>query len=184
MQLLFQRRQQLRCTSRCPPPMVPRGAFWVLSQTRNPVPFSKFQILKEVSFFKFFLFLYCDIFLCFNCITRILTTSADEDMASTHPFGAHGDQHLMQVGISVEPTQALQQLTTVAGSEASEAPKYEEFCRKMLENFYNYASSFMTTPSQITSNFNSSENYVPVSTLHSWYSTFVRRFNSNPQFWK
>lgn len=57
-----------------------------------------------------------------------------------------------------------------------------QFGQKMLENFFNYASSFATTQSQMVAN--PSENFVPLSTLQNWYVNFERRLQQNPSFWK
>lgn len=52
----------------------------------------------------------------------------------------------------------------------------------MLQNFYNFVSSFAVTQSQMTAN--PSETFVPLSTLNMWFQNFKRRLEQNPNFWK
>lgn len=52
----------------------------------------------------------------------------------------------------------------------------------MLENFFNYVSSFAITQSNMEPN--PQETYVPLSTLQKWYTNFERRLEQNPNFWK
>ncbi|KAK7099458.1 protein Hikeshi-like [Littorina saxatilis] len=90
--------------------------------------------------------------------------------------------HLAQIGISVEPLIQLSQQTPVTShSETSLAP-FMEFSTKMLENFFNFATSFAVKQAEMMPN--PSETYVPLSTLHKWYEAFQRRMTQNPNFWK
>lgn len=59
---------------------------------------------------------------------------------------------------------------------------YLQFGRKMLENFFNFASSYAVTQSQMLPN--PTETFVPLSTLQTWYTNFERRLQQNPNFWK
>lgn len=89
-----------------------------------------------------------------------------------------------QIGISVEPlTSVQQQISQLANSpDSATATNFRDFCTKMLENFLNYASSFSQTQSQMLPN--PTEQYVPLSTLQSWYTNFNRRLEQNPHFWR
>ena len=90
--------------------------------------------------------------------------------------------HLAQIGISVEPLAQLAQQTPVTStSEMSIAP-FVEFSTKMLESFFNYASSFAVQQAQMVPN--PTETFVPLSTLQKWFENFQRRLQQNPYFWK
>ena len=107
-----------------------------------------------------------------------------DEAHGAHPFGILQNHisHMMQVGISIESLDTIAQQTCASGAEPSKAPSFQEFCQKMLENFFNYASSFAVTPSQIPAGM--SETFVPASTLQNWFSNFQRRLAQNPNFWK
>ena len=87
-----------------------------------------------------------------------------------------------QIGIMVEPLVEIIQKTPATNTEASITDSITEFSQKMLENFFNYASSFSVSPS--TSPMDPSASYVPMNVLMQWYTNFQRRLQTNPQFWK
>ena len=64
----------------------------------------------------------------------------------------------------------------------SSLPSMTEFSQNMVENLFNYASSFAVDPRQ--SPLAPGETYIPSSTLRDWYNTFQRRLAANPNFWK
>lgn len=84
------------------------------------------------------------------------------------------------VGISVEPLSEIAQKTPSTDTQASTVDSFTEFSQKMLENFFNYASSFAVDRTQLKA----SETYVPFSVLQQWYANFQRRLQTNPNFWK
>lgn len=84
------------------------------------------------------------------------------------------------IGISVEPLSEIAQKTPTTDTQASTVDSFTEFSQKMLENFFNYASSFSVDYSQLKP----SETYVPFSVLQQWYTNFQRRLQANPNFWK
>lgn len=91
------------------------------------------------------------------------------------------------VGVSVEPLSEIAQKTPSVGTTASTVGSFAEFSQKMLENFFNYASSFAASPEVITMKYQmqgTNETYVPFSTLQQWYMNFQRRLQTNPDFWK
>ncbi|XP_024882456.1 protein OPI10 homolog [Temnothorax curvispinosus] len=95
-------------------------------------------------------------------------------------FGVGKISHFAQIGVSVEPLAVIeQQVATVAATTTN---SFVEFVQKMLTSFVNYVTSFTVTQGQMTPN--PTENYVPLSTLQSWYETFERRLQQNPNFWK
>lgn len=87
-----------------------------------------------------------------------------------------------QIGILVEPLTEICQKTASQDTEASKVDNFTEFAQKMLENLFNYASSFAVSPSQGV--MQPTASYVPVDTLQSWYVNFQRRLQTNPNFWK
>lgn len=104
------------------------------------------------------------------------------DSTAVTPFGIQPISHVAQIGISVEPLQQLELQTPNPESAPSNANSFMEFSNKMLENFFNYIASFAVTPGQIIPN--TSENFVPLSTVQQWYLNFQRRLEQNPNFWK
>lgn len=86
------------------------------------------------------------------------------------------------IAISVEPLDQLLQQTPATNTQASTVDSLSEFSQKMLENFFNFASSFATTPAQGTMSM--TENYIPLSVVQHWYQNFLRKLQSNPNFWK
>ena len=90
--------------------------------------------------------------------------------------------HLAQIGISVEPLSQLAQQTPVTTTSETSIAPFVEFSTKMLESFFNYASSFAVQQAQMVPN--PTETFVPFSTLQKWFENFQRRLQQNPYFWK
>ncbi|XP_067170689.1 protein Hikeshi isoform X1 [Apteryx mantelli] len=104
---------------------------------------------------------------------------------SQHPFGAMNlpqTPTVAQIGISVELLESLAQQTPVASAAVSSVDSFTEFTQKMLDNFYNFASSFAVTQAQMTPN--PSEAFIPANIVLKWYENFQRRLTQNPLFWK
>ena len=93
------------------------------------------------------------------------------------------------IGITVETVNDIIAKQPAEDAVASTISSYNEFCTKMLENFYNYASSFAVGQMDIAATVahgggNPSMTYVPMQTLQAWYNTFSKRLATNPNFWK
>ena len=91
-------------------------------------------------------------------------------------------QQHAQLGIAMESILQLQGMTADAQAEASHVPTFLEFSQKMVENLFNYTSSYAVSPNEVRSKPN--ETYVPYSTLQNWYTSFERRLQQNPYFWR
>jgi protein Hikeshi len=82
------------------------------------------------------------------------------------------------IGISVEMNNVIDQLQPSTEAQVTNISSFVEFSTKMLQNFYNYVSSFsLVVPVD-------GQQYVPLNTLQNWYTTFERRLTQNPNFWK
>ena len=111
-----------------------------------------------------------------------------EDAVLQNPFMA-AQGHLLAMsntsallGISVEPQNDIAQKTPADNTTASGIASQTEFCQKMLENFYNFASSFAVTQQQMSPAPNVP--FVPLSTVTQWFENFQRKMSANPNFWK
>ena len=113
-----------------------------------------------------------------ECIPKC-PLSLPETMAT---FTQQQSQSTALVGVRVEPLEELVLKTPASGTQASSLPSMTEFSQKMVENLFNYASSFAVDPRQ--SPLAPGETYIPSSTLRDWYNTFQRRLAANPNFWK
>ena len=101
-----------------------------------------------------------------------------------NPFALEGNQNVTStitnalIGISVETNNVIDQLQPSIEAQVTNISSFVEFSTKMLQNFYNYVSSFsLVVPAD-------GQQYVPLSTLQNWYTTFERRLGQNPNFWK
>ncbi|XP_014771654.1 protein Hikeshi isoform X2 [Octopus bimaculoides] len=101
--------------------------------------------------------------------------------ASLNPFGVMASQpvNVSQIGISVEPLQDLSQQTPATSAAVSNLEPFMDFSKKMVENLFNFASSFACKAPM-----NPSESYIPFSTLEKWYSNFLRKMQQDPYFWR
>uniref|UniRef100_A0A915DQD0 Hikeshi-like domain-containing protein n=1 Tax=Ditylenchus dipsaci TaxID=166011 RepID=A0A915DQD0_9BILA len=94
-----------------------------------------------------------------------------------------------QIGIMVEPLTTIESRVPAQGSQASQQSAVAEFTEKMLRNFLNAMQSFaIAMPSQSTfssmGNGSARQEVVPLSKVQEWFSTFQRRLQINPNFWK
>lgn len=108
---------------------------------------------------------------------------------SASPFGQEMMDTVGQVssttaliGVSVESLDQIAQQTPSVDTEASTVDSFTEFTQKMLESFFNFASSFAVSPT--VSPLNPSETYIPSRVLQQWYENFQRKMQVDPRFWK
>ncbi|XP_012270583.1 protein OPI10 homolog [Orussus abietinus] len=117
-----------------------------------------------------------------SAIFKISTLKKNHEFENSNLgiFGIGKISHVAQIGVSVEPLAVIEQQAVVVSTVA--ASSFLEFAQKMLTSFLNYVSSFSVTQAQMTPN--PTENFIPLSTVQSWYETFERRLQQNPNFWK
>ncbi|XP_071796347.1 protein Hikeshi-like [Asterias amurensis] len=70
----------------------------------------------------------------------------------------------------------------VSGVWTSTLTSFSEFSMKMLENFYNYASSFGINQSQMTPQPNVS--WIPMTVLDKWFQNFKKKMAQDQNFWR
>ncbi|CAF0810749.1 unnamed protein product [Brachionus calyciflorus] len=116
-----------------------------------------------------------------SAIFKISNLKSEGNAVVMTPFGAMGGtpiSHLNAlIGISVEPITSIDSLTPATETQPSNVNNFMEFTQKMLENFYNYASSFAKDAPD-------GQTYVPFNSLQHWFENFKRRLEINPNFWK
>lgn len=87
-----------------------------------------------------------------------------------------------QIGIAIEALSQIIQQSPAEKTKASNLDSFSEFTMKMLQNFYNFATSFAQTQSQMTPQPNVS--FVPLSTLDTWLQGIQRKMSQDPNFWR
>ncbi|OXA50813.1 protein OPI10 homolog [Folsomia candida] len=80
--------------------------------------------------------------------------------------------HNAQIGVSLEPLETIMGTTPAATTDPSVVPTFIEFTQKMLENFFNYVSSFGDT------------NHISMAVVQQWYQNFTRRLQADPYYWR
>ena len=113
--------------------------------------------------------------------------TSDENVNMTNSFMALGGgsrpRTNAMVGISVEPLATIEAQTPAAQTEAVKVSTFMEFGQKMVENLFNFATSFAVSGGEMNMS-RSGETFVPFSCLQQWYSNFERRLQHDPNFWK
>ncbi|XP_063687228.1 protein Hikeshi-like [Bolinopsis microptera] len=110
-----------------------------------------------------------------------LKSGANGPGGSRQMFGVSAGGNQPQLGISALQLSEIEQLTAANDSSALTVSSNVLFVQTMLENLYNYLSSFAVTQQQMTA---SSEHWVKVSAVNQWYERFKTRMTNNPNFWK
>jgi hypothetical protein len=116
-----------------------------------------------------------------SAIYKIAKLKHEQNVLGDHPFGALVSPTFQfnsaMIGISVELLNTIDILQPSTETQVTNLSSFVEYSQKMLENFFNYASSFtVVLPDGLQ--------YVPFSTLQTWFNNFQRRLEQNPQFWK
>ena len=120
----------------------------------------------------------------FNRISKLKTADENENMTNSFmQLGAGMPARVnATVGISVEPLVNIEGQTPAAQTEAATVSNFMEFSQKMVENLFNYATSFAV--SAVDMRTRPGETFVPFSSLQQWYTNFERRLQQNPNFWR
>lgn len=99
--------------------------------------------------------------------------------------------HCAQIGISIEPLANVVQMVPAVETTASNLTSFAEFMNKTVSNLFNYCSSFSRNTSELAGNpfqttnpATSNTQYVPLSTIQSWYENYTRRLSADQNFWK
>lgn len=93
--------------------------------------------------------------------------------------------HVAQIGISVEPLEAVLQMVPAIETVASNATTFTEFINKTVSNLYNYCSSFGRSANEVASSpFQGNAQYIPLSTIQTWYENYTRRLSNDQNFWR
>lgn len=115
-----------------------------------------------------------------SSIFRITNLKHEPLHSQNITFGAITPVHhsTAMVGISVESISVIDALTPATEAQpTTNINSFGEFTQKMLENFYNYASSFAKDAPD-------GNQYIPLAVLQTWFENFKRRLAINPNFWK
>lgn len=96
-------------------------------------------------------------------------------------FGVTSGGTHPQLGISVLPLQEIEQLVVTNDNTAQTVASNVQFVQKMLDNLYNYVSSFAVTQQQMQP---CGDQWVKTSTLNQWYERFKSKMSNDPNFWK
>lgn len=97
--------------------------------------------------------------------------------------------HVAQIGISIETIDSVSQMVPAIETTASNMTSFTEFMNKTVSNLYNYCSSFSRSANELmgnpfqTGSLNTAQ-YVPLSTIQTWYENYTRRLSNDQNFWK
>jgi len=97
-------------------------------------------------------------------------------------FGSGQISHNAQIGVSIEPLSQIASQSPNAITEPSNTSTFMEFAQRVIQNLFDYVTSFAVTQAQMTAN--PSESYIPMTAVRSWYNNFLRKLELNPQFWR
>ena len=118
-----------------------------------------------------------------SAIYKLAKLKHEQNFLGDHPFDSFTSQvtstlNSALIGISVEKLNIIDALQPSTETQATNLSTFVEYSQKMLENFYNYVSSFsIVLPID-------GQQYIPLATLQNWFNNFERRLQQNPNFWK
>jgi len=115
-------------------------------------------------------------------ISKLKGTDDNHNLANSFMQLGQPPRVKAMLGISIEPLANIEGQTPAAQTEATNVSTFMEFSQKMLENLFNYASSFAVSAGDMRQR--PSETFVPLSSLQTWYNNFERRLQQNPNFWR
>ncbi|XP_071955469.1 protein Hikeshi-like [Antedon mediterranea] len=110
---------------------------------------------------------------------------AKPETSAVGGFGANlmsGPMTEAQIGISVENMNEISQRTPAVNTQASKVESFREFSQKMLESFFNYASSFAITQGQMVPQPNAT--FIPTDVIQKWFENFQRKLSQDLYFWR
>jgi protein Hikeshi len=116
-----------------------------------------------------------------SAIFKLSNLKHEANNLLVQPFGVSNqiqtNLNVAMIGISVESIAQIDAMLPASQANANNLNSFTDFVQKMLQNFYNYASSFAKDAPD-------GQQYVPLITLQNWLDNFKRRFELNPNFWK
>lgn len=115
-------------------------------------------------------------------ISKLKNADPNQNLSNSFTQMCQPARKNAMVGISVEPLAVIEGQTPAAQTEASNVSTFMEFSQTMLENLFNYASSFAVSGGDMRQR--PGETFVPFSSLQTWYTNFERRLQQNPHFWR
>lgn len=100
--------------------------------------------------------------------------------------------HVAQIGVSIEPLTMVSQMVPAVETSASKANSFYEFINKTTRNLFNYCSSFSRSAAELVNGGSGpfqtgptgNIQYVPLSTIQTWYENYTRRLSNDENFWK
>jgi len=105
--------------------------------------------------------------------------SIDVEMGST-------DNIIVQLGISIEPVNIIQQQLSQKQQQPSSSSSVStqdmaKFCIKMLDSLFNYALSFSKSSTPFGS---PSLEAIPTEVFKKWHTNFEHKLQKDPNFWQ
>ncbi|RWS16355.1 protein OPI10-like protein [Dinothrombium tinctorium] len=116
-----------------------------------------------------------------SAIFRISKLKVGADAPAINAFGYSQPivSHVAQIGISIEPSAQIEQMTPDPSVSPPNMDSYALFATKTAENLFNYVVSFAQSIVP-----NSDEQFIPLSCVRQWYENFLRKLQFDPDFWK
>ncbi|XP_033117986.1 protein Hikeshi-like [Anneissia japonica] len=116
-----------------------------------------------------------------SAIFKLCKAKPIENAGFGSTFGG-GTSTNAQIGIAVESINEIIQRTPNSNTQASKVESFREFSQKMLESFFNYASSFAVTQSQMVPQPDTT--FIPADAIQKWFDNFQRKLSQDLYFWR